>query len=611
MIPATQGAAAWFASLFGGTGTPTTTSMPAADTPQEWTSFASFLQSGMNQPLPTPNLSLETTEDTESDDTEAKDADAFGATVVAETPIVSATIPAGGDKTILTDESTTAASELEAVEVTADGESQVGTPSGPTGAEATETVDTALDEGAESVRDAMAMATGSTVSREPVASADAAFAESDETTATFGTKPVDEPTDPLASDGFPISRELGLSTEDGAITTPTASQKEKGLVFETSTTTERPSTDGLAEVAIEDTRSVREDLHAAQAAAPVDVPTPAPAAPEFAAANPTNPQRGTTITADVISKTLVAEAAHADTDDVAVTNDAARDALARMRVTRKDQDTPRESVWAREVGARLAVREATVPTSGSDGVAGDEGPTPVQAPRESITETIVDEMLEDEAAHDGGSPELATKRPTAKPLHEDEVRVRTRSSATPAPETTPASAPVAPTEAPEAPSPVAETSKVDLGARLREAIVETLAAEARDELLASVQKGGWEAKVTVDPVSLGRVDVQVTQTTRGLEIILAAAHEEAARMLDAEVDDLVDELVRRDLEPGKVTVRTHEGGQETDRNARNAQEQASARARQRETDEATEDDARDRGSRGRDREPLREREAQG
>ncbi|HKK71570.1 MAG TPA: flagellar hook-length control protein FliK, partial [Candidatus Krumholzibacteria bacterium] len=120
----------------------------------------------------------------------------------------------------------------------------------------------------------------------------------------------------------------------------------------------------------------------------------------------------------------------------------------------------------------------------------------------------------------------------------------------------------------------------------------------------------WQATVTVEPAHLGRVDLQVTRGTGGLEVVLVAAHRDAAQALDAEVDDLVDELIRRELEPAKVTVRTTDRGLDAERQpARQNPENDPTRAR-RDQDDTTESEAEERqGRRGRGREARDQRQA--
>lgn len=136
------------------------------------------------------------------------------------------------------------------------------------------------------------------------------------------------------------------------------------------------------------------------------------------------------------------------------------------------------------------------------------------------------------------------------------------------------------------------TNLLDLGARLRLAVADVIVDAGRDRLLESV-RDTFQARVTVHPPNLGTVQVQVTResATSGLNILLVAAHQDGARALESESDNLIDDLVRHRLEVNEVNVRRGEGsstdqprdGQQRpsaqDQNARERREQQQAQER--------------------------------
>ena len=286
----------------------------------------------------------------------------------------------------------------------------------------------------------------------------------------------------------------------------------------------------------------------------------------------------------------------------AATTVAMGEALSRVRlsVDRVDRTVSRERAAtmerATEFGARLSVRPALVSSTA----------TPTD---ETVTATPATEVAAPEDFSAGtGSPMVTTTSTPAAPSNSGGESGRERTTGlgetTPTTEVRPATG----ADAVRTPGSSFDARTVaDLGARLRAAIVETMEQQARDELLNSTREA-WTATVTVEPASLGRVDLQVTRGTGGLEVILVAAHQEAARALDAEMDDMVEELVRRDLEPAKVTVRSGDGHMESDRQPNRSQQQEEARGRRQDAD-ATSDEKNEReGRRGSTRDP-RERQA--
>lgn len=138
----------------------------------------------------------------------------------------------------------------------------------------------------------------------------------------------------------------------------------------------------------------------------------------------------------------------------------------------------------------------------------------------------------------------------------------------------------------------ANNQLLDLGARLRLAVADVIVDAGRDRLLDSV-RDSFQARVTVHPPNLGTVQVQVTResASSGLNILLVAAHQDGARALESETDNLIDDLVRHRLEVHEVNVRRGEGsstdqprdGQQRssaqDQNARERREQQQAQER--------------------------------
>lgn len=129
----------------------------------------------------------------------------------------------------------------------------------------------------------------------------------------------------------------------------------------------------------------------------------------------------------------------------------------------------------------------------------------------------------------------------------------------------------------------APSDALDLGARLRLAIAETIVDAGRDRLLESV-RDSFDARVTVNPPHLGTVQVQVTRESAdtGINILLVAAHEDAARALETEADELIDDLVRHRLEVNEVHVRRgeHSATDQRDGQRSPAQEQAARERRE-------------------------------
>lgn len=617
MTPTTQGAAAsWFASMFGGMGQPTTSSTPVADSPQEWSAFSALLAGQMTTaPATMPAMdtladgttvltTAATTNPLADEATDAATAEGFGVTT---SMTASEGAVAGGDQRVF----------------------------GPTWSDGAIAPDSSASDDP-TLRDATPITTlgpanvdvglDTTVDRTPL------------------PKPTAEQVTTEASDA-PSENEILVAATAASSSKPAATSEAQTLLdsvptegsIDPSVAAEVDSVPVSRTMAPETTATTATRAtsapHEMQTPAPtLDAPTPItnPTPPVSDSPTTTEPQRDTfripfvvpnddAVYGPTVARTEAPRSANpapAVEPTVASASGEVQDAMGRMRVTMSDERPARDRSLerqssARDVGARLAVRPATAPpvqTMTTDAGAGDEIVAP--AARESMNETLIDEFLEDEASHEGLTVDQATRAttPSAAAADDDGDGFQTRAAAPlpEAPTTTPAAAT---TEADPATLREANVTRTDLGARLRAAIIETLAAEAKDELLASTSKT-WEAKVTVDPVSLGRVDVQVTQTTRGLEVILTATHQEAARALEAEMDDMAEELMRRDVEPARITVRSNDG--DLDRNGRSNQDLANARAKQSE-DEATaerEAEERQRG-RGRDRQDLREREARG
>ena len=271
-------------------------------------------------------------------------------------------------------------------------------------------------------------------------------------------------------------------------------------------------------------------------------------------------------------------------DDLASSADTLKVELVQSRETMV-REPAAWRVSAREIGARLAssagatdTAKAVAEASSTQGeetesdLAGD--PSRARIPFPTTTATTTDLPVEPVApAVAGHDPAARVTSTMTTELGEDTLR---SAAAEPV-----SAQPTAPSPSVVAAPPATGPEHADLGARLRQAVAESIVEQGRDRLLSSV-KTTFEARISVQPENLGLVQVQVSRSAAqaGLEVLLLAAHEDAARALEAESDELVDELVRNRLEVHQVQVRHgQESGNDGDRMAQQRQQWAEARER--------------------------------
>jgi flagellar hook-length control protein FliK len=626
MNPMTPGtAASWWLQLFGGFGTPLTTTAPAADTDGSWEGFAAVLSSMGVQAPNTPS------EDggTEGEVTDLASAAAALLAVTTSTDSGHAgdtrttKLPIPGDEAILHPAEPVAAGggvATTGVEATEAGRPDRAVPFGVDGSGAAWR---SVTQNATEVADPSAVTMPSSTPK-PTTGTDAAPTVG-QPAATTGPRPTGATATVPATDVVMESAAMDPLAAPKQATATGVGTIDPSPAIPSPTTTTHPETTSAAQLETPraDRRGVRVEardvLHRPTAD---DRPAPTVTAATTASVEGPEvrpqPQVFTVGTAQrelagarTEQQTVTAPATAAATVETTTRHARLDDAMARLRVRRHERGTTERSEAtqrATDLGARAAMRAD----------AADRAPTPADTTAAELDALDLQDLPEvsDELTSEGQGTR-STSAPTggtttgaaAAPATSD---TGTRERVTGLGERQPILEDVRPAD--PAPRPVnpAQTVRpetVDLGARLREAVVETMAQQARDQLLASTRET-WQASVRVEPAHLGRVDLQVTRGTGGLEVILVTAHRDAAQALDGEVDELVDELIRRELEPARVTVRTTDRGLDAERQpGRQNPENDPTRSR-REQDDTTESGAEEhRGRRGRGRDAHDQRQA--
>ena len=619
MNPMTPGtAASWWLQLFGGFGTSLSTTAPAADTEGSWEGFAAVL-STMQGGTP-----LTVTDDVGA----APDPEAAGdaSAVAIPVPMVAATV----DGSPGTERTTNfAAPDDEAILHPA-------TPSRSDSADVHRALDTnptptagpLVQDGTERVRSGASAAvdgSATTVTTPRPLNGFPSPASANSSTAAGLATPT-AATDALihaaaAATVIPQGGVLSQAGDENAVSTVPSlvvdGEGDTAPTLEVLRTSEREPAGARVEardvlpVMTDGARGDRTAPVAHDATTPGTTPEPSPRLDVFTAQQ----LQRDLASARTEQQTVTVPAAGGQTAETVTRHTRMDDALARLHVRRYERGVdqrPSASQRATDLGARAAFVAAT----------GESVATSTNAmAAESIARDLQDlPELSDDSSPEGeatpmkptapGSPSV-TAGPTTT-VTTSETNSSSDDRVTGLGDRQPVVEDARPAEAAPRAMNTAETLRVqsaDLGARLREAVIETMTQQARSELLAST-RNTWQATVTVEPAHLGRVDLQVTRGTGGLEVVLVAAHRDAAQALDTEVDDLVDELIRRELEPAKVTVRTTDRGLDAERQpARQNPENDPTRAR-REQDDTTESEAEERqGRRGRGREAHDQRQA--
>jgi len=619
MNPMTPGtAASWWLQLFGGFGTSLSTTAPAADTEGSWEGFAAVL-STMKGGAP-----LAVTDDTAS--VVDPEAEGNASAVAIPVPMVAATV----DGSPGTERTTNFASpDDEAILHPA-------TPSRSDSADVHRALDTnptptagpLVQDGTERARsgDSAAVDGSATTDTTPWPLSGFPIPASTESPMAAGLATITAAPDALmhAATAATVIPQGGVPSGAGDENAVSAvpplvvdGEGDTAPTLEVLRTSEREPAGARVEardvlpVMTDGARGGRAAPVAHDATTPGTTPEPSPRLDVFTAQQ----LQRDLASARTEQQTVTVPATGGQTAETVTRHTRMDDALARLRVRRYERGVdqrPSASQRATDLGARAAFVAAT----------GESAATSTNAmAAESIARDLQDlPELSDDSSPEGeatpmkptapGSPSV-TAGPTTT-VTTSETNSSSDDRVTGLGDRQPVVEDARPAEAAPRAMNTAETLRVqsaDLGARLREAVIETMTQQARSELLAST-RNTWQATVTVEPAHLGRVDLQVTRGTGGLEVVLVAAHRDAAQALDAEVDDLVDELIRRELEPAKVTVRTTDRGLDAERQpARQNPENDPTRAR-RDQDDTTESEAEERqGRRGRGREARDQRQA--
>lgn len=623
MNPMTPGtAASWWLQLFGGFGTPLTTTTPAADTDGSWEGFAAVLSS---MGVATP--------DTPPDDAGTA-AETAAASLLAATPPTVAgqggdsrttKLPTPGDEAVL----------YPAVPVTVDsgGVTVDGEPSEsptthrtvPSGTDvsgvpwqpAPGTTSVSADASAKTAAPTSQPTTrtsafdAATVAAEQTAPAGQESAGGQTTASTADVLMQPTVVDPLSASPTATASADG-TTDPGRTIPPTTATTRAETPTAAETGTARADRRGVRiearDVLLRASASDRPaPMMAVATTAAVDGPDVRPQPEVFTVGTAQRELAG----ARTEQQTVTAPATAAATVETTTRHARLDDAMARLRVRRHERGSSDRSGAAQratDLGARAAMRADR----------GDRAPSMADVTAAELDALdlqdlpeVSDELsTEGQAARStsnlsGGSSTGATAAPATSDTGTHD-RVTGLGERQPILEDV---RPADPAPRPVNPAQTVRAETVDLGARLRQAVVETMAQQARDQLLASTRET-WQASVTVEPAHLGRVDLQVTRGTGGLEVILVTAHRDAAQALDAEVDEMVDELIRRELEPAKVTVRTTDRGLDAERQPGRQNPENDPTRTRREQDDSTESGAEDqRGRRGRGRDARDQQQA--